>query len=80
MARLNKSRPGEDAKRIPYANIFEATGGASIDFKKRDGVAFLNRDESLSLLIGDRGGAQQLKYQMRDVRRFKRPTAAAAKP
>ena len=73
----DKSRPGEDAKRIPYANIFDATGGGAIDFKKRDGVAFLNRDDSLSLLIGDRGDAQQLKYQMRDVPRFKKAAAKA---
>jgi hypothetical protein len=31
-------------------------------------VAFLNRDDSLSLLIGEQGDPQQLKYQMRQVR------------
>ena len=57
----DKSRPGEDAKRMPYANIFDTTGGGAIDFKKRDGVAFLNRDDSLTLLIGDQGDPEQLK-------------------
>ena len=71
----DKSRPGDDAKRMPYANIFDTTGGGSIDFKKRDGVAFLNRDESLTLLIGEKGDKNQQKLQMRDARRFKKPAA-----
>jgi hypothetical protein len=62
-------RPGDEPKRKPYANVFDATNH-NVDFKKKDGVAFLNRDDSLSLLIGDRGDAQQLKYQMREVRPF----------
>ena len=68
----DKSRPGDEPKRRPYANVFDATNN-NVDFKKRDGVAFLNRDDSLSLLIGDKGDAEQKKYQMREVRRFKKP-------
>jgi hypothetical protein len=72
----DNSRPGDEPRRMPYANIFDATGGQSIDFKKRDGVAFLNKDDSLTLLIGEKGDANQLKYQMRDVRRFKKSANA----
>jgi hypothetical protein len=68
------ARPGDEPKRRPYANIFDATGN-NVDFQKNDGVAFLNRDDSLSLLIGDRGDPQQLKYQMREVRRPAKPAA-----
>lgn len=71
----DNSRPGDEPKRRPYANVFDATTN-DIDFKKRDGVAFLNRDDSLSLLIGDKGDAQQLKYQMREVRRFQKTAKA----
>lgn len=70
------ARPGDEPRRKPYASVFDATN-KNVDFKSRDGVAFLNRDDSLSLLIGDRGDAQQLKYQMREVRRFKQPAAKA---
>ena len=61
------ARPGDEPKRKVYADIFDATQG-NVDFKSRDGVAFVNRDDSLSLLIGDRGDPMQLKYQMRAVR------------
>jgi hypothetical protein len=67
-------RPGDEPKRNIFADIFEATNN-EVNFKRRDGVAFLNRDESLSLLIGDRGDPEQKKYQMREVRRQK-PRAA----
>lgn len=70
------ARPGDEPRRKPYASVFDATN-KNVDFKSRDGVAFLNRDDSLSLLIGDRGDAQQLKYQMREVRRFKQSAAKA---
>lgn len=65
------SRPGDEPKRRPYASVFDATNN-EVDFKRRDGVAFLNRDDSLSLLIGDRGDTNRLKYQMREVRQAKR--------
>jgi hypothetical protein len=74
----DKSRPGEDAKRMPYANIFDTSGGGTIDFKKRDGVAFLNRDDSLTLLIGEKGDKDQQKLQMRDARRFKKTASTKA--
>ena len=69
----DNSRPGDEPKRKPYANIYDATNN-NVDFKQRDGVAFLNRDDSLSLLIGDRGDANQLKYQMREVKKFTKRT------
>ena len=72
----DNGRPGDEPRRKPYADVFDATG-AQIDFKKRDGVAFLNRDDSLTLLIGDKGDPQQAKYQMRAVRpRAGKPKAA----
>ena len=70
----DNSRPGDEPKRIPYATIFDATTN-NVDFKHRDGVAFLNRDDSLSLLIGEKGDKNQAKYQMREVRNFKRRAA-----
>ena len=72
----DNSRPGDEPKRKPYANVFDATNN-NVDFKSRDGVAFLNRDDSLSLHIGDQGDPQQLKYQMREVRRFKKAAPKA---
>ena len=68
------NRTSDEPKRIPYATIFDATTN-NVDFKNRDGVAFLNRDDSLSLLIGEKGDKNQVKYQMREVKRFtKKPT------
>ena len=72
----DNSRPGDEPRRKIYANVFDATNH-DVDVSKRDGVAFLNRDDSLSLLIGDRGDAQQLKYQMREVRRYTKKQAKA---
>jgi len=63
-------RPGDEPKRNIFADLFEATNN-ELNFKHRDGVAFLNRDESLTLLIGDRADPEQKKYQMREVRRHK---------
>lgn len=68
-------RPDSEPKRNVYANVYEMKNGENIDFKNRDGVAFLNRDDSMSLLIGDRGDLQQAKYQMRAVRRFTKRAA-----
>lgn len=67
-------RPGDEPRRRPYADIFEVTGN-EVSFNRRDGVAFVNRDDSLTLLIGDKGDPEQKKYQMREVRRFKKQAA-----
>ena len=73
----DNSRASDEPRRKPYADIFEAGASREINFKERDGVAFLNRDDSLTLLIGERGDPQQLKYQMRAVRpRGGKPKAA----
>ena len=71
----DNSRPGDEPRRIPYATIFDATHN-NVDFKRKDGVAFLNRDDSLSLLIGEKGDKNQQKLQMRAVRSFKKAASA----
>ena len=68
------NRTIDEQKRIPYATIFDATNN-DVDFKKKDGVAFLNRDDSLSLLIGEKGDKNQQKLQMRAVKPFKKAAA-----
>ena len=55
------ARTAEEERRRPFANVYDAKG--EIDWRARDGVAFLNRDDSLTLLIGQ--GPDQVRYQMR---------------
>jgi hypothetical protein len=51
--------------RIPVASLFQMLEGQPIDFTKKDGVAFLNRDESLNLILGERGDPEQLRFTLR---------------
>jgi hypothetical protein len=71
-------RADEEKKRRPYATIYDTTAGGDIDFKKGDGVAFLNRDNSLTLLIGEKGDPMQQRFQMRLVRPKPTPPKKAA--
>lgn len=51
--------------RLPVGHLFELSEGSSIDFRKKDGVAFVNRDDSYSILIGDKGDLEQVRLNMR---------------
>ena len=55
--------------RLPVANIYLADGNGDYDFEQKDGVAFLNSDESLSVIIGDKGDPAQLRYVVRKIDR-----------
>lgn len=56
--------------------------------ERKAGVAFLNQDESFSLILGDRGDPEQLRYQLRGTpsRRYparprnEAPSKAPAEP
>lgn len=76
-AETNGERDHE-ARRRPAADIFASDGNGDIDFQSgKVGVAFFNRDESLSLVIGDRGDLEQLRYQMRRITRRAAPAPTA---
>ena len=62
---MEKARQNPEATRLPVADLFEMEEGNSIDFQRKAGVAFLNQDESFSLILGDRGDPEQLRYQLR---------------
>ena len=62
---MEKARQNPGATRLPVADLFEMDEGNSIDFQRKAGVAFLNQDESFSLILGDRGDPEQLRYQLR---------------
>ncbi len=73
-----------EGARIPVASMFQMLEGQPIDFTKKDGVAFLNRDESLNLIIGDRGDPEQLRFNLRKTtqsgpRKSARPASYAPK-
>jgi hypothetical protein len=55
--------------RLPVANVYLADGNGDLDFEKKDGVAFLNSDDSLSVIIGDKGDPAQLRYVIREIDR-----------
>jgi hypothetical protein len=65
---LDKMRAHPEG-RLPVANVYLADGNGDLDFEKNDGVAFLNSDDSLSVLIGDRGDPAQLRYIVRKIDR-----------
>ena len=62
---MEKARQNPEATRLPVADLFEMEEGTNIDFQRKAGVAFLNQDESFSLILGDRGDPEQLRYQLR---------------
>ena len=66
---LDKVRSNPDASRIPVANVYLADSDDKYDFDKNDGVAFLNNDESLNLIVGDRADPEQLRYVVRMIAR-----------
>jgi hypothetical protein len=61
-------RAADEPRRIPVAKLYELTEGQNIDFRRNDGVCFLNRDSSYSVLIGDKADPEQVRLQMRPVK------------
>jgi hypothetical protein len=49
---LEEAHQNPDAARSPVANVFLRDQDDNIDFENRDGVLFLNRDDSYSLVLG----------------------------
>lgn len=70
---MEKARQNPGATRLPVADLFEMEEGNSIDFQRKAGVAFLNQDESFSLILGDRGDPEQLRYQLRGTKPRRNP-------
>jgi hypothetical protein len=66
---LDKVRHNPEASRIPVANVYLADSSGKYDFEKNDGIAFLNSDGSLNVIIGDRADPEQLRYVVRKTRR-----------
>ena len=57
---------GDADRRIPVGDLFAPDGDSNIDFRAdKVGVAFVNSDGSYTLVIGDRGDLEQVRYQLR---------------
>jgi hypothetical protein len=66
---FSKQQEASENSRRPVADIFEPDADGNIDFRSdKVGVVFVNSDDSYTLLIGDRGDLEQLRYQLRATR------------
>jgi len=74
---LQKAKENREANRIPVGDVFEPDASGNFDFDAPAGVVFLNRDDSYTILIGDKGDLEQLRYQMRPAKAFMGPKPAA---
>jgi len=69
-----QAKENVDAARLPVADLFERDSDGNIDFKHKDGVLFVNSDESYTVIVGARDD-DKVRYQMRRTQRSAAPAS-----
>lgn len=76
---FSKYQEAAENSRRPVADVFEPDADGNIDFRAdKVGVLFVNRDDSYTMVIGDSGDLEKLRYQLRATRPEPAPRAKPA--